>query len=108
MSKAIQCMDNVHTKSSKKPNFAIRATHLHKSFRLPTERAAGLKQAIFNWLKGVKGYTEQKVLDDVSFEIKPGEFVGIVGEMAQASQLCSRFLLEFTIPNKGISRLMVR
>ena len=34
---------------------AISVSNLHKSFRLPTERAFGLKQAIFNRLKGIKG-----------------------------------------------------
>ena len=57
----------------------ISVKNLHKSFRLPTERAWGLKQAIFNRLKGIKGYKEQHVLNNISFDIKKGEFVGIVG-----------------------------
>ena len=58
---------------------AISVSNLHKSFRLPTERASGLKQAIFNRLKGIKGYKEQKVLRGIDFEVKKGEFLGIVG-----------------------------
>ena len=57
----------------------ISVKNLHKSFKLPTERAWGLKQAIFNQIRGVKGFTEQKVLRGLDFEIKKGEFVGIVG-----------------------------
>ena len=37
---------------------AISVKNLHKSFKLPTERAGGLKQAIFNRLRGIKGYKE--------------------------------------------------
>lgn len=97
----IHCMDNVHTKSANSTNFAIKATHLHKSFRLPTERAAGLKQAIFNWLKGVKGYTEQKVLDDISFEIKKGEFVGIVGRNGSGKSTLLKILAQIYYPEQG-------
>ncbi len=97
----IHCMDNVHTKSSDSTEFAIKASHLHKSFRLPTERAAGLKQAIFNWLKGVKGYTEQKVLDDVSFEIKKGEFVGIVGRNGSGKSTLLKILAQIYYPEQG-------
>lgn len=97
----IHCMDNVHTKSSDLTEFAIKASHLHKSFRLPTERAAGLKQAIFNWLKGVKGYTEQKVLDDVSFEIKKGEFVGIVGRNGSGKSTLLKILAQIYYPEQG-------
>ena len=43
-------------------NIAIKVTNLHKSFKLPTEQAFGLKQAFFNRLRGIKGYTEQNVL----------------------------------------------
>ena len=60
-------------------DIAISVKNLHKSFHLPTERAWGLKQAIFNRLRGIKGYKEQKVLKDINFEIKKGEFVGIIG-----------------------------
>ena len=59
--------------------YAIEVEHLSKSFILPTERAWGLKQAIFNRLRGVKGYREQRVLNNISFNIRKGEFVGIVG-----------------------------
>ena len=40
---------------NKKPvssEIAISVQNVHKSFKLPTERAWGLKQAIFNRLKG--------------------------------------------------------
>ena len=49
---------------------AIIVKNLHKSFRLPTEQAFGLKQAIFNRLHGIKGYKEQKVLRGLDFSIK--------------------------------------
>lgn len=88
-------------KGTNSSEIAIKVTNLHKSFRLPTERAAGLKQAIFNWLKGVKGYTEQKVLRGVNFEIKKGEFVGIVGRNGSGKSTLLKLLAEIYYPEQG-------
>lgn len=95
---ALHCNDNVNTKASK---IAIHVENLHKSFRLPTERASGLKQAILNWFKGVKGYTEQKVLRGVSFDIKQGEFVGIVGRNGSGKSTLLKLLAQIYYPEQG-------
>lgn len=79
----------------------IHVEDLHKSFRLPTERAAGLKQAIFNWLKGVKGYTEHKVLNGINFDIKQGEFVGIVGRNGSGKSTLLKLLAGIYCPEQG-------
>lgn len=80
---------------------ALRVTNLHKSFRLPTERAAGLKQAIFNWLKGIKGYTEHQVLKGIDFTIQPGEFVGIVGRNGSGKSTLLKLLAQIYYPEQG-------
>lgn len=80
---------------------AIRVKDLHKSFNLPTEKASGLKQAIFNRLKGVKGFKEQKVLNGLNFEIKKGEFVGIVGRNGSGKSTLLKVLSGIYIPQKG-------
>lgn len=82
-------------------DIAIRVTGLHKSFNLPTEKASGLKQAIFNRLKGVKGFKEQKVLNGLDFEIKKGEFVGIVGRNGSGKSTLLKVLSGIYIPQKG-------
>ena len=60
-------------------NIALKVDHVAKMFRLPTEQASGIKQAFINWTKGIKGYKEQHVLRDISFEVEKGDFFGIVG-----------------------------
>jgi len=81
--------------------FAIRAKNLHKQFKLPTERSWGLKQAIFNSLKGIRGYKEQKVLRGISFDIKKGEFVGIVGRNGSGKSTLLKVLSGIYYPEKG-------
>ena len=79
----------------------ISVKHLHKSFKLPTERAWGLKQAIFNRLKGIKGYKELKVLNGISFDIHQNEFVGIVGRNGSGKSTLLKTLAKIYFPEKG-------
>ena len=82
-------------------DIAISVKNLHKSFKLPTEQSFGLKQAIFNRLRGIKGYKEQKVLTNLSFEIKKGEFVGIVGRNGSGKSTLLKILAGVYYPAKG-------
>ena len=82
-------------------DIAISVKNLHKSFRLPTERSFGLKQAIFNRLRGIKGYKEQKVLKGLNFDIKKGEFVGIVGRNGSGKSTLLKILAGIYYPEKG-------
>ncbi len=82
-------------------NIAIQVKNLHKSFKLPTEQAFGLKQAIFNRLRGIKGYKEQQVLRGIDFEIKKGEFVGIIGRNGSGKSTLLKILAGIYYPEKG-------
>jgi len=88
------------TKTPDKP-VVIKVENLHKMFRLPTERASGLKQAILNWFKGIKGYTEHEVLKGVSFEVREGEFLGIVGRNGSGKSTLLKLLAQIYYPEKG-------
>lgn len=82
-------------------DIAINVENLYKSFKLPTEQAFGLKQAIFNRLRGIKGYREQQVLNDLNFEIKKGEFIGIVGRNGSGKSTLLKILAGIYYPEKG-------
>ena len=81
--------------------FAVKVSGLHKDFRLPTERVFGLKQTIFNRLRGIKGYRNQKVLNGLNFEIKKGEFLGIVGRNGSGKSTLLKILSGIYYPSKG-------
>ena len=87
--------------SEKNNDLAIRVKDLHKSFKLPTERSWGLKQAFFNRLRGIKGYREQQVLRGISFEIHKGEFVGIVGRNGSGKSTLLKTMSKIYYPEKG-------
>lgn len=84
-----------------KDDTAISVKNLHKSFNLPTEHANGLKQAIFNRLRGIKGFTEQKVLKGIDFEIKKGDFIGIVGRNGSGKSTLLKMLAGIYYPTAG-------
>lgn len=75
--------------------------HVAKSFRLPTEQATGLKMAFLNWTKGIKGYTEQKVLRDISFKVHQGDFFGIVGRNGSGKSTLLKIISGIYVPDKG-------
>lgn len=80
---------------------AITVKNLHKSFHLPTEQSFGLKQTIFNRLRGIKGYKEQKVLKGLNFTINQGDFIGIVGRNGSGKSTLLKILAGIYYPEKG-------
>lgn len=80
---------------------AISVKDLHKYFKIPTDKAWGLKQQIFNTLRGRTGFKVHKVLNGIDFEIKKGEFVGIVGRNGSGKSTLLKTLAGIYYPNKG-------
>ena len=75
--------------------------HVDKVFRLPTEQATGLKQAFINWTRGIKGYKEQQVLQDVSFQVHKGDFFGIVGRNGSGKSTLLKLISGIYYPERG-------
>ena len=61
-------------------DLAIKVENVSKTFRIPHEKISSLRGAFVNAFKS-HGYEEFKAVDDVSFEVKKGEFFGRIIEM---------------------------
>lgn len=81
---------------------AVVVKDLYKSFNLPHEQHSGVKQALLGLFNGKKGYEIQKVLNDISFEIKQGEFFGIVGRNGSGKSTLLKLLAGIYAPDRGL------
>lgn len=84
-----------------KQEYALRVSHLSKSFKLPTESANSIKVMVVNWAKGKRGYTIQHVLNDISFEVKRGEFFGICGKNGSGKSTLLKLISQIYYPDEG-------
>lgn len=78
---------------------AIRVRNVSKSFRVYYDKPATLKDYIIRFGRG--DYKEFKALSDVSFEIKKGETLGIVGKNGSGKSTLLKILNKTLYPDKG-------
>ncbi len=83
-------------------DIAIKVEHVSKTFKLPHEKQSSIKGALIGLVRGGKRtYERQEVLKDVSFEIKKGEFFGIVGRNGSGKSTLLKMLAGIYTPSKG-------
>ena len=82
-------------------NIAVKVDHVSKFFKLPTESTQSLRTSLVNRFRGIKGYKEQHVLKDISFEVEKGDFYGIVGRNGSGKSTLLKIISEIYIPEKG-------
>lgn len=91
----------------------IQVSHLVKKFRLRQESRLSLKHALLDGLRG--GFLKaasvlpwRTVLSDLSFEIYPGEFVGIMGRNGVGKSTLFRILSGIYQPTSGVVKTVGR
>lgn len=90
--------------NSEHTDIALKVSGLRKSFKLPHENHSGLKQFLLTLLstkKRNKGYEIQTVLDGINFEIKKGDFFGIVGRNGSGKSTLLKLLAGIYTPDEG-------
>lgn len=82
-------------------DIAIKVDGVHKTFKLPHEKQTSVKGLFVNIFKGKRTYERQQVLKNISFEIKKGEFFGIVGRNGSGKSTLLKLLAGIYSPDKG-------
>jgi ABC-type polysaccharide/polyol phosphate transport system ATPase subunit len=86
---------------------AIQVENLHKTFRIPTNRVDSLKERVVKPF-AARDYRELHALDGVSFEIRKGEFFGIVGRNGSGKSTLLKLLASIYRADLGTIRLAGR
>lgn len=95
---------NKNQKENKNKEVAIRVENVSKIFRIPHEKHTTLKQAALN-LFSPKTYEVFNALQDVSFEVKQGEFFGIIGKNGSGKSTLLKILAGIYTPDRGNIRV---
>lgn len=82
-------------------NIAVKVNHVSKFFKLPTEATQSLRTTMVNRFKGIKGYKEQHVLKDISFEVEKGDFFGILGRNGSGKSTLLKIISQIYVPEHG-------
>ncbi len=86
---------NKHTEN------AVIVSNVSKGFKIPLDKSSGLKQHIVNFFNRKRGYREFTALNDVSFEIKKGDFFGIVGRNGSGKSTLLKIIAQIYNADSG-------
>ncbi len=83
-------------------DIAVQVEHVSKTFKLPHEKQTSIKGALIGALRrGNRSFERQQVLDDVTFDVKKGEFFGIVGRNGSGKSTLLKILSGIYQPTTG-------
>ena len=81
-------------------DIAIKADHISKTFEIPQERRNSIRERVIEFRKKTT-YEKYNALEDVSIEIKRGEFFGIIGRNGSGKSTLLKILAGIYSPDVG-------
>lgn len=82
-------------------DIAIKVDNISKTFKLPHEKYNSVKSLFVNFYRKKRTYELQEALKDVSFEIKKGEFFGVVGRNGSGKSTLLKLIAGIYVPSSG-------
>lgn len=82
-------------------NDIVIVKNVSKKFRIPHEKKTTIRDNILGLINGKKSYDEFWALNNVSFSVKKGESLGIVGENGSGKSTLLEIIAEVIYPDKG-------
>ncbi len=79
----------------------IKVQSVGKTFKLPNEKQTSIKGLVVSFFNRKKGYELQKALNNVSFEVKKGDFFGIVGRNGSGKSTLLKLIAGIYSPTEG-------
>ncbi len=79
----------------------IKAESVKKTFKLPGEKQTSIKGLVINFWHHKKGYEMQEALNNISFEVKKGDFFGIVGRNGSGKSTLLKLIAGIYSPTEG-------
>lgn len=79
----------------------IRVKNVSKTFKIPLDASNNLKQKFVNFYKRRSGYRSFKALDDITFDVREGDFFGIVGRNGSGKSTLLKILAGIYVPDQG-------
>jgi lipopolysaccharide transport system ATP-binding protein len=94
-------------------SYAVAATHVAKQYRIGQRAPSGLRELLAGAFRPRPVEQDAQAstlwaLDDVSFEVAPGEIVGIIGRNGAGKSTLLKILSRITEPTRGEVRLRGR
>jgi len=80
-------------------DIVIKVEDLHKSFRVYKDQATALKDRMLFWKRAK--YEDRKVLNGISFSVRKGEAVGLVGHNGCGKSTTLKLLTKIIYPDSG-------
>ncbi len=80
---------------------SIKVTDVSKRFRIPHQKKTTVFQNMIGIIARQMTYEEFWVLKDISFEVKPGEILGIVGRNGSGKSTLLKILARVLYPDSG-------
>ena len=79
----------------------IKVDNVSMHFRMDKNRTTSLKEWVVTFLRGKQQYETFQALNDVSFEVKRGEIIGIIGRNGAGKSTILKVISGIYKPTKG-------